>query len=103
MNTHHIKLELTLGLLDLQQNDHILYKVGDIMKTFQKEVGSFKGLRLIKKKEVIKGLVNRTYKMIYDNCTVFLDLVFRDGKHYVNKFDVMTMTKIPAFAFAQAA
>ena len=96
MNTHQIKLELTLELLDTQDNNNILHRVGNIMKRLHQDVGNFQGLRLVKKQEVMRGLVNRIYNMVYDNCIVLLDFVVRDGKYYVNKFDVTA--KIPIYA-----
>lgn len=73
MNIRQIKLALTVGLLNSDQNN-LLNAIKDLMLGF-KEVGAYLGLGVIGKDRLNKAIVKETYAIRFENCTLDVDLV----------------------------
>lgn len=79
MNIRKIKLALTVGLMNSNQNN-IPNAIKDLMLGF-KEVGAFLGLTLTGNKRLNPALIKETYAIRFENCTVDVDLVSNPITH----------------------
>lgn len=74
MNNRKIKLALTVGLMNESSDSNALRLMKDMMMGFQ-EVGSFIGLKKVKRAKLNPSHVKQTYAIQFENCVLDVDLV----------------------------
>lgn len=89
MNNREIKLALTVGLMNKNSGNNTLGFMKEVMMGFQ-EVGSFIGLRKVRKAKVNPNHVKQTYAMQFENCILNVDLISnqRTKNQFVQSFQL---------------
>jgi len=75
MNIRKIKLALTVGLLNKEQQSNALQDIKDLMQGFTDEVGAFLNLSRLGQARLNPSHVKETYKIRFERCTLDVDLV----------------------------
>ncbi len=75
MNIRKIKLALTVGLLNKEQQNNALQDIKDLMLGFRDEVGAFLGFSRLGQAPLNGNHVKETYKVQFERCTLDVDLV----------------------------
>lgn len=89
MNSRKIKLALTVGLMNKNSGGNTLGFMKEMMLGFN-EVGSFIGLRKIKKSKLNRNHVQQTYAIQFENCILNVDLISnpRTKNQFVQRFQL---------------
>lgn len=89
MNTRSIKLELTVGLMNLTSGNY-LGKIKDLMQKFKDQVGAFHGQSILNNTYLDRDHSLETLALEYDNCILNIDLVTNNvtRDQFVNRFDL---------------
>lgn len=74
MNNRKIKLALTVGLINSENNRNVLDFIKNLMLGF-KEVGAYLGLAMIDNHQLNNSHIKRTYAIRFENCRLDVDLV----------------------------
>ena len=75
MNTRKIKLALTAGLINKNNNSNALAAVKDLMSNFADEAGRFLGLSNMGYASLGSGSIRESYALRYENCTLNVELI----------------------------
>ena len=89
MNNREIKLALTVGLMNTDAGNNIICFMKDLMLGFN-GVGSFIGLRKVKRSKLNTSHVKQTYAIQFENCILDVDLVsnHRTKNQFVQSFQL---------------
>lgn len=74
MNLRKIRLALTVGLLNKNEQSNLLKSIKELMKSFQ-EVGSYLDLTVTNSIQLSQSLIHRTFAIRYENVVLNLNLV----------------------------
>lgn len=89
MNNRKIKLALTVGLVNADNDSNPLNFIKELMLTF-KEVGAYIGSRILNNTMLNPSHVKQTYSIQFENCTLNVDLVSNPltQSEYVQGFQI---------------
>lgn len=74
MNSREIKLALTVGLMNTEAGNNSLGCLTELMLGF-KGVGSYLGLKKLKRSKLNRNHIKQTYALQFENCILDVDLI----------------------------
>jgi len=90
MDARKIKLALTVGLMNGEEEKNDLHLIRNLMIGLREDVGNFLGLSKVENSALDGSHVKETYAMQYEKCTLDVDFISnrQTNKQYIQSFQL---------------